>query len=152
MPRPQFGGFCQTTNRRSRRYRGDFNPMHLDPGAARRTAAGDCVVHGVQSMLWALEELADSLELERLRSLDVDFGQFLYLGELVDLSVVRHNQEEARIELRVDGTRIAQYVLKFGSRAQDEDPPAQVGAQIDYAAEAKTPLPLSWEEVSAASG
>jgi acyl dehydratase len=87
---------------------GDFNPMHMDPIAVRRTPAGDCVVHGVQSMLWALEELADSLELERLRSLDADFGPFLYVGELAELSLVRHNQEEARIELRVDGTRISQ--------------------------------------------
>ena len=131
---------------------GDFNPMHMDPIAARRTSAGDFVVHGVQSMLWALEELADSLELERLRSLDADFGQFLYVGEVVELSLVRHNQEEARIELRVDGTRISRYVPKFGSRARGEDPPPQVGAQIVYAAEAKSPLPLSWEEVSAASG
>ena len=131
---------------------GDFNPMHMDPIAARRTSAGDCVVHGVQSMLWALEELADSLELERLRSLDADFGQFLYLGELVELGLVRNDREEARIELRVDGDRISQYVLKFGSRARSEDPPPQVGAQIEYAAEARSPLPLSWEEVSAASG
>jgi Asp/Glu/hydantoin racemase len=61
---------------------GDFDPMHMDPIAARRTSAGDCVVHGVQSMLWALEELADSLELERLRSVDADFGQFLYVANL----------------------------------------------------------------------
>ena len=131
---------------------GDFNPMHMDPVAARRTSAGNCVVHGVQSMLWALEELADSLELERLRSLDADFGQFLYVGELVELSLVRHNHGEARIELRVNGTRIAQYVLKFGARTQGKGPSPQVGDQIEYAAEAKSPLPLSWEEVSAASG
>src|SRR5690348_11129813 len=100
---------------------GDFNPIHMDPIAARRTSAGDCVVHGVQSMLWALEQLADALELERLRSLDVDFGQFLYVGELVELSLVRHDQQEARIELRVDGTRVSQYVLRFGARAPGKD-------------------------------
>jgi NAD(P)-dependent dehydrogenase (short-subunit alcohol dehydrogenase family) len=131
---------------------GDFNPMHMDPVAARRTSAGDCVVHGVQAMLWALEELADSLELERLRSLDADFGQFLYLGELVELNVVRSNPDEARFELRVDGARVSQYVLKFGSRAPGEDSPPQAGTQIEYAAEAKSPLPLSWEEISGASG
>jgi NAD(P)-dependent dehydrogenase (short-subunit alcohol dehydrogenase family) len=131
---------------------GDFNPMHMDPVAARRTSAGDCVVHGVQSMLWALEELADSLDLERLRSLDADFGQFLYVGELAELSVVRRTEDDARIEVRVNGARISQYVLKFGTRAAGEDAPAPVGARIEYAAEATTPLPLTWEDVAAASG
>jgi len=131
---------------------GDFNPMHMDPIAARRTSAGGCVVHGVQSMLWALEELADSLELEQLRSLDADFGQFLYVGERVELSFDWQSQTVARIELRADGTRVSQYLLKFGSLARGDDPPSQVGAQIEYGADVRSPLPLSWEEVSAASG
>lgn len=34
------------------RLSGDFNPIHLDPLAARRTRAGDTVVHGVHMLAW----------------------------------------------------------------------------------------------------
>jgi len=37
---------------------GDRNPMHMDAVAARRTQAGLPVVHGVHTLLWALESLA----------------------------------------------------------------------------------------------
>jgi acyl dehydratase len=36
---------------------GDRNPMHMDAVAARRTQAGLPVVHGVHTLLWALESL-----------------------------------------------------------------------------------------------
>lgn len=34
---------------------GDWNPIHVDPVRARRTLAGELVVHGMFSLLWALE-------------------------------------------------------------------------------------------------
>lgn len=39
-------------------FSGDFNPIHLDSVASRRTVAGRCIVHGMHSLLWALDELA----------------------------------------------------------------------------------------------
>jgi acyl dehydratase len=36
------------------RLSGDRNPMHMDAVAARRTQAGKPVVHGVHTLLWAL--------------------------------------------------------------------------------------------------
>jgi acyl dehydratase/NAD(P)-dependent dehydrogenase (short-subunit alcohol dehydrogenase family) len=36
---------------------GDFNPLHTDPVAARRTQFGECVTHGVFVLLWALDQL-----------------------------------------------------------------------------------------------
>ena len=38
---------------------GDFNPIHLDPIAARRTQAGTVVVHGMHAVLWALDKLVE---------------------------------------------------------------------------------------------
>ena len=35
---------------------GDFNPIHLDEKAARRLVTGKKVIHGIMSLLWALEE------------------------------------------------------------------------------------------------
>ena len=37
---------------------GDYNPMHVDALAARRTQAGAPVVHGMHAVLWALDALA----------------------------------------------------------------------------------------------
>ncbi len=36
---------------------GDFNPLHTDPVAARRTQFGECVTHGVFALMWALDRL-----------------------------------------------------------------------------------------------
>ena len=35
----------------------DINPIHIDPIAARRTLHGECMVHGMHALLWALEQL-----------------------------------------------------------------------------------------------
>lgn len=43
------------------RLSGDFNPIHLDPLAARRTRAGDTVVHGVHMLAWSLDRLGRGL-------------------------------------------------------------------------------------------
>ena len=37
----------------------DYNPMHMDPLAARRTQAGRPVIHGINAALWALDQLAE---------------------------------------------------------------------------------------------
>ena len=37
---------------------GDRNPMHMDAVAARRTQAGLPVVHGIHTLLWALDSIA----------------------------------------------------------------------------------------------
>src|SRR5208283_179858 len=44
---------------------GDFNPMHMDPIAARRTQAGAPVVHGIHYALWAIDALVVSGRIDR---------------------------------------------------------------------------------------
>ncbi len=41
---------------------GDFNPLHLDPVAARRAFFGAVAVHGIHSLLRALDKLAADLD------------------------------------------------------------------------------------------
>ena len=38
-------------------FSGDRNPIHIDPLQARKTHAGECVVHGINAFLWALQLL-----------------------------------------------------------------------------------------------
>lgn len=132
---------------------GDRNPMHMDPVAARRTPAGAPVVHGVQSMLWALEQVAAMRPLERLCRLDADFSRFLHLGEPAELIIPRENEDEIRAELRSGDRRIAQYVLRFGEKAPARvSPPAETHGALHYGPDRDDPLPLSWEETAVAQG
>lgn len=129
---------------------GDYNPMHMDALAARRTQAGACVVHGMQALLWALEAVATQLPLARLADLEADFAQFLYLDETVALTVAQATPQEARLELRVGETRIAQYRLHFGGRAAADGLDAPAAAH--YPAAARTPLAPDWAAMAQASG
>ena len=67
---------------------GDRNPMHVDALAARRTMAGEPVVHGMHTLLWALNTIAEA---DRTRmvpsSLRANFLAFLTLGLQVQLEV-----------------------------------------------------------------
>ena len=40
-------------------FSGDFNPIHVDPIFSRRTV-GQCVVHGIHSLMWALDSFISS--------------------------------------------------------------------------------------------
>jgi hypothetical protein len=52
---------------------GDYNPLHTDPVAARRSLFGSVVVHGIHSVLWALDcwvsEQRTAVTLKSLRAL-----------------------------------------------------------------------------------
>ncbi len=79
---------------------GDFNPMHMDEVAARRTIFGAPVVHGVHLLCWALESwLGDSgpggRALERLAA---NFRRGVLVGETVRVYVLN---EEGPFTLRI---------------------------------------------------
>lgn len=64
------------------RLSGDFNPMHVDAVAARRLVFGRPVVHGVHTLLWALDEAAGEGRLSGgLKSLRAAFRQPLLVGQ-----------------------------------------------------------------------
>lgn len=69
---------------------GDWNPLHVDPVAARRLLPGRAVVHGVHLLLWAMDvSLASRAESLRLRSLSADFRRMVGVDEPVELEVDR---------------------------------------------------------------
>src|SRR6185295_14915799 len=47
--------FTAADQKRFAKLSGDFNPVHLDPVAARRVVAGQPIVHGIHLLLRALE-------------------------------------------------------------------------------------------------
>ena len=97
---------------------GDFNPMHMDPLAARRTQAGEPVVHGMHALLWVLDSAAAAgIPLETLRQIKVQFGKFMYLERTLSLRHAQSDPASARFVLRADGMRTMAVLLRFGPRS-----------------------------------
>lgn len=100
------------------RLSGDRNPIHLDAAAARRTVAGDVVVHGVHGALWALETLVT-----RRRPADgpstvrVQFHRFIPIDRDLVLRTTRHEESGVRAELVLDGLVATTLVLSPGGQA-----------------------------------
>lgn len=73
-------------------FSGDFNPIHLDHVEAHKLISGQCIVHGVHSLLWGLEVL--SKETGRLfKSVSVRFNKQVNLHQLVEV-IWEENKEE----------------------------------------------------------
>src|ERR1700683_540580 len=82
---------------------GDFNPMHVDEVAARRTILGAPVVHGVHLLCWALESWLGNRQIVRgtvaLEQLASIFKRGALVGETVRVFVV--NDDGPQFTLRV---------------------------------------------------
>lgn len=65
------------------RFSGDFNPVHVNPLEARRTIAGQCIVHGINSLLWVLDALAQNKNIIAV-AFEARFLNSVYLEENVD--------------------------------------------------------------------
>jgi acyl dehydratase/NAD(P)-dependent dehydrogenase (short-subunit alcohol dehydrogenase family) len=94
---------------------GDRNPMHVDPLAARRTLAGEPVVHGVHVLMWALDALADMQALPVPSRVHVSFLRFLPVGERAISRVVRHTSDYLDLEVSASGVIRCTIRLTFGA-------------------------------------
>jgi acyl dehydratase/NADP-dependent 3-hydroxy acid dehydrogenase YdfG len=94
---------------------GDFNPMHLDPIAARRTLAGAPVVHGIHDLLWLIDLIAaNHSNLPTVTGFKVHFAKMLYLGERAQIAVSKLGERQLRAKVSVEGSDIMQVTLVFG--------------------------------------
>jgi hypothetical protein len=86
------------------RLSGDFNPIHMDPLAARRTQAGAAVVHGMHAVLWSLDRLVE-LGVMRggIAGLKVQFAKLIPVGSKVRLELRRRDDKSIRAELALGG-------------------------------------------------
>src|SRR5882762_4136629 len=108
------------------RLSGDFNPIHMDPLAARRTQAGATVVHGIHAVLWSLDRLVEFGLVEGgIAGLKVQFAKFIPVGSAVHLKLVRRDDKSIRAELASDGLTTTILSLRLGTpkKADGSAPP-----------------------------
>ena len=85
------------------RLSGDWNPMHVDAIAARRTLFGECVVHGVHTLLWALAQAGLS---RPLASLEAKFTRRVTLGTEVTMQVKEVGETAFALTVLMAGTPV----------------------------------------------
>lgn len=100
---------------------GDVNPMHMDARVARRTLAGERVVHGVHAALWALDACSVKHSLERLATLQMRFERFVLVGDRTEITVHEAGAQQIRLSLSVNGIR----ALTIQAALASERPPAR---------------------------
>lgn len=64
------------------KFSGDYNPIHVDPLAARKTLSGQCIVHGMHLLLWCLESVLGKEKLF-ISEVQVAFQKPVFLQELI---------------------------------------------------------------------
>jgi acyl dehydratase len=113
LPSPRL--FTEADQMRFARLSGDWNPMYMDPIAARRTQAGAPVVHGVHLLLWALDALiAAGIIRGSIASIQVTFSKFVFLSTQAELAVVRPAPETVEVTVSASGVAVATITVNLG--------------------------------------
>jgi acyl dehydratase len=127
---------------------GDWNPMHMDPLAARRTQMGAPVVHGMHMALLCLDSFAKSInDRPALTGITASFLKPVYLGECVTFSIARQNP--LRLVAEVDGVKVMTIDLILGSQ---EQLPVSEKKLPDTTQTIQTPRERSFSEIEKESG
>lgn len=140
--------FSLEDQRNFARLSGDANPIHVDPVAARRSLAGQPLVHGVHLTLWGLEALVAQAPFPRpLTGLRVNFEKMVPVDAPVEAVLADRKDDRARIEIRVEGRPAAIILAAFAAAPAAR--PAFIHARRFDTAE---PLTLPFAEMATLSG
>lgn len=127
---------------------GDWNPMHMDPLAARRTQMGAPVVHGMHTALLCLDVFAQSAnDPPLLSAITVSFLKPVYVGDRVTFLIAR--QSPLRLAAEVDGVKVMTIDLTSGSQ---KEPLTDKNGLTDSMAMNQTPRDRSFTDIAKASG
>jgi NAD(P)-dependent dehydrogenase (short-subunit alcohol dehydrogenase family) len=101
----------------------------MDSVAARRTQAGDVVVHGVHGALWALDTLLAMGAISgEIASLAVNFPRFVHLGKGVDLRIVSRKDSEIVATLSLGNIVATSLTIGLGATRELDDTMLDVGS------------------------
>jgi hypothetical protein len=129
------------------RWSGDWNPMHMDPLAARRTPAGAPVVHGIHLLIWALDQaLAEGASFAPPFSVRADFRKFVFVGQQV--SMERSLDEDGKLVLRLISSDGVVVSVRIGHANPGSVRPERSSAPVEVS-EPQTP---TVHQIRAATG
>jgi len=127
----------------------DYNPMHMDRQAARRTQMGAPVVHGMNGALWALE-LACAHETTSFSGIKVNFSAPIYLGEQVRTLLTKRSDEQLRLQARVGDALATTISVDLGNVA---DPQVHIASSPPRESTwPQVPIAHTFNELATASG
>ncbi len=129
---------------------GDWNPMHMDPVAARRTLAGNVVVHGVHATLCALEKLAaNGVPISALQGVRARFSKFIYVGERLTLKSTAWDADRGiSAEITNDeGVTLVALKLSSSSKIKIEQSPDLISTPLPT-----EPIELPFADMGGATG
>lgn len=86
---------------------GDFNPLHIDPVAARRTQFGGTLIHGVFGTMRAIDLLLSQPRQQRraLQRLKVKYTRPVQQGRRITVTALAGEAGDIRLELSAGGNR-----------------------------------------------
>jgi hypothetical protein len=120
----------------------------MDAIAARRSIVGDVVVHGMHTVLWALEQLAKSSVCPTsVSALDVSFPKPVYLGE--EVSLLLKSQKGAKLHLTAS---VGQKIVASISLAGEPLPQATENIQDGSLLPATTPQDTAFDDLASQQG
>lgn len=106
--------FDQPSHEQFARVSCDYNPIHMDAKAARRTHAGMPIIHGVHSLLWVLDCIcASTISAPRTRSLKAQFLQPIYIDDEVRLEISAPTQKGIRARASVGSEEVISASIGF---------------------------------------
>jgi len=130
---------------------GDYNPMHMDAVAARRTPAGAPVVHGVHTLLWLLDVLAGQRgDLPQAKTIKARFAKMVYVGDRADAEILQTDSSALRARVVVDGVEAVTLALGFSEPPADAQP--QAWPETPSMAPPAKPVALDLEQTGSCNG
>lgn len=99
---------------------GDYNPMHVDPVAARRMLFGAQVVHGINSLLHSLDcWIGCRKENITLRTLKCEFFKPIRVGEVTHLVLEKDDGQRVKMCLYNDGSVATNIEFEWAAAPQN---------------------------------
>jgi acyl dehydratase/NADP-dependent 3-hydroxy acid dehydrogenase YdfG len=145
--------FSQELQAQFARVTHDYNPMHMDALAARRTQAGAPVVHGMHALLWALDCLAANVTgFRRVSELKASFYKWIYVDTTAELVLVSSTDEEIKGQIRVGSTTVTAFSMKLGDTAAAWPTGQLEGRGASVIPVSLEPIDLSLEAMGAQAG
>ncbi len=122
--------FDESSQKRFAELSGDFNPIHVDALASRRTLAGAPVVHGIHALLWAIDCIAsEAAEPETPRQMEVRFQGLVYVGDSADVEIAREDKT-FRARVRVEGVEVLTATIRSDFRQGPQLPAFRAEAPV----------------------